>query len=307
MKTERRHDLETNELARFTAEGIEKVKPYGAQVFGTALVVVGVLILLSLWGTASETKDAAAWTDYAQAFAAEDDDLLSLQQVALSDEHHGTVMQEWAHITWADRQTALASRQYLVDREDANERLNEAAAVYEELERGATSEAVLERARFGLGRIYEMQNRLDEARDKYDSVRGAYELIARSRSDNLAKPEVQEAFQWLASAELPKPKATGATGDKPKFDINLPNSDTSQKRSLEDILGFGNSGDSSDRYGEESEQSPAVLDEIFQDDGTNGTADPDSSDETQADADADAAPEADDSSEENAEAESAEQ
>ena len=72
MKTERRHDLETNELARYTAEGIEKVKPFSGQLFAGALVVIGILILISLWGSAAESKEAAAWTDYFLAFSSSD-------------------------------------------------------------------------------------------------------------------------------------------------------------------------------------------------------------------------------------------
>ena len=37
-------------------------------------------------------------------------------------------MQEWAYVTWADRQLLLASQQYLADREGAKKNLNEVAA-----------------------------------------------------------------------------------------------------------------------------------------------------------------------------------
>ena len=275
MKTERRHDLETNDLARMTAEGIEKVKPFGSQLFGTALVIVGILILLSMWGTASDSKEAAAWTDYALALDSTDQDLLKLQSVAEDEEHAGSAMQEWAYITWADRQTALASYQYLRNREDATDRLERVEQVYENLEKGSASDLIVNRARFGLGRVYEMQNRLEEAQEKFDAVQGNFALIARSRSENLLKPEVQEACNWLASAELPKAQATGATGDKPLFDVNLPGSDEPKSRSLEDILGFAGDEDASGRYGEDSaadeEKPEAKLDDIFQDEGTEGS------------------------------------
>ncbi len=297
MKTERRHDLETNELARYTAEGIEKVKPFSGQLFGAALVITGVFILISLWGNAAESKEASAWTDYFLAFSSSDQEMVNLQRVALNEEHQGTVMQEWAHVTWADRQTALATFQYLRDRASAQERLANVAAIYEELAKGATDPEVVNRARFGLGRVYEMQNRLDDARKSYDKVEGDFAMIAQERSDNLLKPDVQEALAWLASADLPKSAGAGATGNKPMFDVDVPESGGFNSRSLDEILGFG--GDSSDkRYGdrdaEEGGDSPeSKVDEIFEsEESADSEAGNDSAEKADADAESDAEQEA---------------
>lgn len=282
MKTERRHDLETNELARYTAEGIEKVKPFSGQLLGVALFVVGGFILYSFWNSSNDSKAAAAWTDYFLAFSTTDQEMVNLQRVALNDRHGGTVMQEWAHVTWADRQTALASYQYLSDREATQERLATVSSIYEELIKGATEPQVVNRARFGLGRVYEMQNRLEDARKLYDQVEGNFEMIARERSDNLLKPEIQEACAWLASAELPASPSVGASGDKPLFDVNVPETGGVSSRSLDEILGFGGNDSADQRYGDAEDQGEETeVDAIFQEEESAAS---NSSDEQDAEA-----------------------
>lgn len=297
MKTERRHDLETNELAKYTAAGLEKAKPFGSQIFGAALAVFGLVILFYLWSSSQGSKEAAAWTDYALALGSGDNDLLDLQQVALDESHEGTKMQEWAFVTWADRQTAIATVEYLSNRESAQERLDNVSGIYEELVKGAADEQIVNRAHYGLGRVYEMQNRLEEAREQYDKVRGDYEVIARDRSDNLLKPEIQEACQWLASAELPKRTPTGVVGDRPLFEADVPESSGFDARSLNDILGFSGDEDSGGRYDNEKSESadvegaddtqekPAELDEIFLEDEPAEQGEP----QTETDAEAETA------------------
>ena len=288
MKTERRHDLETNELARHMAGWIEKCKPHASQIFGTAIVVFGILILASLWGGAQRLGEEAAWDDYAAAMNSGDDYLYNLQQVVQNQAHTGTEMQEWAKVTLADMQTAQATQRYLLDRSESESLIEEATIVYEDLISSAKLEELRNRARFGLGRLYELQDRLDEAQEMYDAVVGDYELVARARSEYLTKPEVQEALKWLANAELPKREPGGATGDKPSFEAELPSAGF-DAQSLENILGLSGEG-SDDRYGssesaaeegaDKTEQRTFELDEVFLDEETAGKTEIEDASET---------------------------
>ena len=261
MKTERRHDLETNDLARHTAEWIEKLKPHTSQIFGTVLAVAGVLILVYLWTSTSDSQEQAAWTDYALAIESDDPDAFDLQKVATNEAYAGTSMQEWASAAWADLQTAVATQTFLRDRESAEQRLSEAEPVYLELIQSAKDEQIRNRAHYGLGRVYQMLDRLDEAQEHFDSVGGDYQAIAQARAEQLLDPEFQDACKWLATAELPKREPTGVSGDKPAFEAELPDAGGVSARSLEDILGF--TGGDDDRYGDQGPEE-GELDEIFQ-------------------------------------------
>ena len=121
MKSEHRHDLETNWLAHHLAVWIEQLKPHTTKLMLAAGVVAGLLVVVSISSSVNASKSKAAWEAYALALNSTDPELMQLQQVA--EEFPDTTMQEWAYATWADRQLMIASNRYLIDREAARERL----------------------------------------------------------------------------------------------------------------------------------------------------------------------------------------
>ncbi len=282
MKTERRHDLETNELARKVTRWIETIKPYSTQLVGGAVLVLGIAFMSSMWGSISQSKEQAAWDAYVLAFnfTGGDIELMGLQKVANDEAYEGTAMQEWAYVTWADRQLILASHAYLIDRDSAQDRLRRVLGIYEQLASGAGDTNVMNRARFGLARVYEMQGKVEEARSQYALVEGELESIAADRATQLESESAQEAIAWLASAELPRrnlQNAPGVPGSRPEFNAPLPSASPPSSglgtRSLQDVLGeFGDESAADDRYSSEdsssepAEDSPA--DDSPADDGT---------------------------------------
>lgn len=284
MKTERRHDLETNDLARITAEWIEKLKPHASTIFGSAIVVFGLLILISYWGSGSNFREQGAWDKFAKAYLTQGSDQIGLQEVATDEAFVGSPMQDWAQVTWADQQTAQASGFYFTERDSADELLTSAAAIYEGLIDTTKSEEIRNRSRYGLGRVYELQNRLDEAITQYDSVAGTLQMLAENRSEELAKPETKESYEWLSKVKISKPSSGSASGTKPAFEAPLPTGGL-EASSVEDILGLGGDSDETEADSEvesesadKTEQPVLQLDDIFMDEGTDGDADSDDSD-----------------------------
>jgi hypothetical protein len=90
-------------------------------------------------------------------------------------------------------------------------------------------ERLLNRAQLGLARIYEIRGELDKARQEYLKVKGAYEEYAKLQAERLEQPEAKETYEWLASAQPPRPRAPlgpGSPGTRPEFsadDLGLPN------------------------------------------------------------------------------------
>lgn len=256
MKTERRHNLETNELARVATVWVEKIKPYANLLTGGLVVLLGMAVASSIWGSISASRQKAAWDAYATAVNSSDMEMSKVQQIATAEAHDGTVMQEWAYVTWANRQLFLASQAYLIDREVAQERLRRAQEIFETLTQTVGDEQLRDRVHFGLAQVYELQNRLDDARHQYDLVLGDLEALARERADHLMDPEVQKTCEWLATAELPRRTLPGAPGGRPEFEAELPDASSVPinlgGRSLEEIFGGMNEGESEDRYGEDS-------------------------------------------------------
>ena len=122
----------------------------------------------------------------------------------------------------------IAARSYLANRPKALETLNTATSAYEGVIQSSKDEQLIGRAHLGLARIYEMQNKLDKAREEYGKVTGAYAKYAKVQAERLAKPDAQDTYAWLATAQLPLPKAPagpGTPGQRPEFspgEMNLP-------------------------------------------------------------------------------------
>jgi hypothetical protein len=132
----------------------------------------------------------------------------------------------------------LAAQAYLRDRAAASSRLQGVIGIYDGLTTSARDERIRDRAHFGLGRVYELQNKLEQARQQYGLVTGDLVGLASERAEQLASEEVQQACAWLATAELPPRDRTGgqgASGTRPDFQADLPTAEDGERR-LEQLL-----------------------------------------------------------------------
>ncbi len=281
MKSEHRHELETNELSAGLAKSIERLKPISGQILTGVGLLLALYAGLSIWNAQSSKTEQKAWEAFAFATDSSDPEMNDLQRVAGEEEYAGTKMSEWAFVGWADRQVLNAMRFYFLDREKTQDILLAAEGIYEQFAANASDPAVLNRARFGLARVYELQNKLEEARKQYLTVRGGLEPKASERAEHLESKAVQEACDWLATTSLPKRDLTGgmgAAGTRPDFDATVPSatapSDDVSTKSIEELLKDFDGGSADDnRYGEK--------DEAF---STEGTGESPAQDEDAADA-----------------------
>ncbi|MCC6491432.1 MAG: tetratricopeptide repeat protein [Pirellulales bacterium] len=250
MKTERRHELETNTLAHGLNDWGERLRPYSSTILGVVAALLVLYIGVSLWNSYQESRDRAAWDAYQAAVIEGDADLSSLQRLANSEDFAGTDVQEWALLGWADRQLLLASRMYLTDRDGAKEKLTNIVEIYKQFADSGSTVELRNRARLGLGRLQEMRGNLEEAKQQYQQVQGALSAVAAERIKALDSQRVQSTIDWLATATLPKPapsKGPGTPGDRPGFEASTPATDPlgampGGGRSLEEILsGLGGS------------------------------------------------------------------
>lgn len=255
MKTERRHELETNTLAHELNVWGDKLRPYMSLVLGAIAALLALYVIMSIWNAYGAARDRAAWDEYQMAILAGNNDMKELQAAAASEENTGAhTMQDWAYVGWADRQLLLAANQFLTDKTGSEKRLSAIAAMYEELADSATDPEVQNRARLGMARVEELQNRPEEAIKQYKRVQGALGAVAAARAKELESPTVREAEAWLDTAQAPAPRmpsGAGTPGSKPSFGATPPKTDGppasfDSSQSLEEILGGLNSGKSSD-------------------------------------------------------------
>jgi hypothetical protein len=138
-----------------------------------------------------------------------------------------------ADVAWADAQVFSATQNYIYNRSAAMESLTKATSAYQGVIQSADDERQRNRAQLGLARVYELQGKLDEAREAYLKVGGAYQQYAKLQADRLAKPEAKEVYAWLETARAPAPRAPfgpGTPGQRPAFsegEMALPGADGS--------------------------------------------------------------------------------
>src|SRR3990172_2579574 len=144
MKSQHRHELETNWLAHRMARVLDDVRPYNSLIAGTLLALAALIFGYSYFSGASAARQSEAWNSYNQAVESMPPNLAVLRESA--QEYPDSPMQQWADITWADGQVWTASRQFVQNRPAAIAALNLASSTYQSLLRETDDERVVGRA-----------------------------------------------------------------------------------------------------------------------------------------------------------------
>jgi hypothetical protein len=218
MKSAHRHELESNWLAHRLEAYIEQLRPYVSTILGMIVAIIVLMFIWSYWSGSSAARHSGSWDAFNLAIGAVPPDIDRLRTAA--EQHPGSAMQQMADITWADGQVWMAAQNYIYNRSRANDALTRALSLYQGMLQSTDDKRLLNRARLGIARIYEMQNELDKARQQYLSVEGGLADYARQQAERLDRPETRETYAWLATAKPPLPKAPigpGTPGQAPPF------------------------------------------------------------------------------------------
>ena len=190
MKSERRHELQHNELAEWIIKSAQAVKPYQNLVVA-GLVIVVVAIAAYTWWSGNRAKQTAdAWNELNTGLAAMDRDRLSKVVEDFPDTHAGRT----ATVLLADFHLADGCNQRFVNKAPAEQELSKAIELYESDLKENPSALLRERSTFGLARAKESKGDLESARQYYKEVvrkwpNGAYAAVAQQRFNDLARPK----------------------------------------------------------------------------------------------------------------------
>lgn len=224
MKTERRHELATNDLSDWLGNKIEELKPYSTAIWAS---VLGVLVLIAAgvyWSRKSEASLEQGWDRFFLARAEPTTEKLR----DAADDHPTSAPALWSRLGLADRELAKGVDLLFEDRAAAEEALKDAVDAYKYTVEHAPSGSLLaERATFGLGEAFESQNELDKAREQYAALEskwpgGAFSAQAQRRLTDLDKASTKAFYDWFAKQEPKRkpPAKTSFPGAGPDFDIN---------------------------------------------------------------------------------------
>ncbi|MDD4269346.1 MAG: hypothetical protein GXY25_12230 [Pirellulaceae bacterium] len=231
MRSERRHELHRNALAKWLIQSWETVKPY------LNLILIGVIVaMLAFLGYtwvsgSSASKEANAWDAVFLAMGA--GNASELERTV--EQYPKTTAAEWAAVVAGDLYLQAGCEELFTTKATAADELQRALDKYKSVLAKSRAPVVRERATYGLARTYEAmagarqsQGDLDLAAEHYEKVAqewpdGAYAAEAARRAAALKQLGTRKFYDAFAAWE-PKPAFTSPEGmDK----IDLPFDDAS--------------------------------------------------------------------------------
>ena len=226
MKSQRRHELQTNYLADHLGTAVQTGRPYAMWVaiaIGAAIVLA---IAYGVYATQTAKANAEAWGDYYFNLGAGDAE--AFQQVA--EDHPNTVAADWAMQTWADNQSLLGLDQLYTNRQQAEATLQSAIEAYEGVLKDSRESELKSRAAMGLAQAYEALGKLDEATRYYQQVTASsqdgFATLAAQRLAWIKSGEGKSFYDWFASVRStpePPPALPGDLSRPPQSpDISFP-------------------------------------------------------------------------------------
>jgi predicted negative regulator of RcsB-dependent stress response len=224
MKSERRHELEQNELADWLAKTIESSKPYQNTILGVILLMVLGFAGYTWWTRHSSAESSEAWGQFNAGLdaALNRNDLVKLGEVA--DKYPSSRVGECAAVVLGDMHLYRGCDLLFQDKGTANDELRKAVQQYTPVHDRGSDPMLRERATFGLARAREASNELDQARQLYGEIDkkwpdGTYAAEAKRRLADLNKESTKTWYDKFAKYD-PKPafsEEPGTPGKRPSF------------------------------------------------------------------------------------------
>ena len=224
MKSEHRHELQTNDLGKLMVQAEPFVEKYGVKVLVTIGVVFVLVVIFVAWNSHQTSQQSEGWTRLAAANSTED-----FENVA--EDFAGTEVADWALVQAAESHLQSGIRSSFTDRSAGDRELKEAKEGFQQLlDASSTPPEIRERALFGMARVEESTSDgdLKTAIDLYkkliqDYPNSVYRKLAEQRVKPATGAKVaaldeegtKNFYKWFHEQD-PKP------GDRQRPGFNLP-------------------------------------------------------------------------------------
>ena len=229
MSSQRRHELQENELASALARLNEKIEPYSKPI---AIVLVILIVGFFGWGLYSarlSDNRSDATLELLEGSATGNTELLS----TVSAKYPGTAAAAWAYLYQGGEKMAAGIQSLFNSPDEAEDLLTEASVAFENALAAGDDPVLLSRAYFGLASIAESRGDAEAAIGYYESAMAAGESEAmaseaQSRIQRLSQPQTEAFLAWFEQQNFapddpalpPSLPDAGALPDLP--DLSLP-------------------------------------------------------------------------------------
>ena len=219
MKSDRRHQLQHNQLADAIGDWTVKLKPYARLIGGLIVLLVVAVVAYGYVTARNQEQIVIGWDEYLEAFDSQDRERL----LQVAQKYDGTSVAPVARIAAADLALSEGCQRLFRNKANARDTLGQAVDNYQTVLRIAQDEVYKQRALFGLGRAHEALGSLEDlnkAREDYkkliaDFPKGVYRETAETRLADIDRSSTKEFYDWFAKYQ--PPMQSSPSGKKPEF------------------------------------------------------------------------------------------
>lgn len=230
MKSTRRHDLQTNVLADWLGAKINWAQSNATWLLGGLLVVIAVFVVFSIRESRLSSVATEGWSRFDAASAGGFAAVARAEHMALNNavrnledlvrEHQGTQLAAYAELTLGDLSLRSGQLKYRENKTAARESFQNAAQYYRSVSATSSSSEIRNRALYCLAKSLEWQMKLQQAREVYLQVEGAFALEAQGRARDLSRKGTKTFYEQFAQWK-PKEKPAPVDGRYPELDFKL--------------------------------------------------------------------------------------
>lgn len=202
MKTERRHELQHNELADFLTDVGEKAKPYAKAILGVALAALVILCAYLYLNKRAESEEALSWDEAWTAINSRSQG--ALREVI--DKYPNKPAAHWSQLVLADIELSRGETSLFSRKAEGRDQLRSAFEDYQHVKENAVHPLLREQALYGMARAQESLGELGKARGFYEEIfknypTGPYAKRAEQRIKDLDRESTKAWYDWFAQAQ----------------------------------------------------------------------------------------------------------
>lgn len=203
MKSERRHELQQNELAVFLNRLNHSIEPYSRLI---AVVVASLIIgglALMFYNSHQTGQRSDATLQLIEATASQDAEVL----LAVSDKYPETIAGAWARLYQGKQYLVQGIQALYTDRTDAEELLSDAQAAFKNAIASSDDPLLHSRGYFGIARAQESLGDIEQAIESYRKVievdeSEAMVKKAEDRINTLSTRQASEFLAWFSAQDF---------------------------------------------------------------------------------------------------------
>ena len=226
MNSERRHDLQENELASVLGKVNESIDPYSKPIIVAVVLAFVGFLGWGFYSSGQAGRRSDATYQLIEASVSNDSETLA----TVAAEYAGTPAAAWSRLYQGSSKMGVGINALFTSREEAEELLSEASGAYQEALKLSDDKIIQSRAHLGLARISESLGNVDEAIESYEAAMAVGESDAmieeaKQKIASLSKPQTQEFLAWFNDQDFAPanpaapPSLPGAQANFPIFPI----------------------------------------------------------------------------------------